>query len=299
MRSWTIKPLAALILFGSLLAIRSVSRAQDRSNPIDWQDGPTVGRLGDIAQISIPRGYRFTGKTGTQNLLELTQNPSDGTELGALIPVVGKNDDIWFVVFEFDSAGYVRDTEKDSLDADAILGTIQKGTEESNKLREQKGWPALHVTGWSQKPFYDSRTHNLTWAVLGMSQESGKPEERSVNYSVRLLGRQGIMKADLVLSPNQVTEVVPQFDTLLDGFSFVPGQKYADWRSGDKVAKYGLTALIVGGAAAAAVKTGLLFKFWKLIVAGFVALGAFLKRIYAYIKRILAGRAADETPQDE
>lgn len=107
------------------------------------------------------------------------------------------------------------------------------------------------------------------------------------------------MKADLILSPSEVTQVVPQFDTLLDGFSFFPGQTYADWRSGDKVAKYGLTALIVGGAATAALKTGLLAKFWKLIVAAFVALGTFLKRVYAKLKRILAGKAADETPQHE
>jgi len=107
------------------------------------------------------------------------------------------------------------------------------------------------------------------------------------------------MKADLVLTPTQVTAVVPQFDTLLDGFSFVPGQTYTDWRSGDKVAKYGLTALIVGGAAAAAVKSGLLLKFWKLILAAFAALAAFLKRIYNYIKRFLAGKASDETPQHE
>ena len=293
------KRLRTLILFVSVLVVQSPCRAQNKENSIDWVDGPTIGKLGDIAQISIPRGYRFTGKTGTQKLLELTQNPSDGNELGALIPVVDNNNNIWFVVFEFDDSGYVRDTEKDSLDPNAILGSIQKGTEDSNKLREQKGWSALHVIGWSQKPFYDLRTHNLTWAVLGMTQEPGKSEERSVNYSVRLLGRQGIMKADLVLAPTQVTQVVPQFDTLLEGFSFVPGQTYGDWRSGDKVAKYGLTALIVGGAAAAAVKTGLLLKFWKVLLAAFVALGAFLKRLYAYVKRILTGKAADETPQHE
>jgi uncharacterized membrane-anchored protein len=299
MPSWTRRLLRALILFGSVLAIESPCPAQDKNNSIDWQDGPIVGKLGDIARISIPMGYRFTGKTGAQKLLELTQNPTDGNELGALIPAVDKNEDIWFVVFEFDDAGYVRDTEKDTLDAGAILGTIQKSTEESNKVRAQKGWPAFHVIGWSHNPYYDTRTHNLTWAVLGKSQEPGKPEERSVNYSVRLLGRGGIMKADLVLSPGQLSQVVPQFDALLDGFSFVPGQTYADWRSGDKVAKYGLTALVVGGAAAAAVKTGLLFKFWKLIVAAFVALVAFLKRVFSYIKRTFAGKAADETPQHE
>ena len=82
-------------------------------------------------------------------------------------------------------------------------------------------------------------------------------------------------------------------------FHLLPGQAYSDWRSGDKVAKYGLTALIVGGAAAAAVKTGLLFKFWKLIVAGFLALVAFVKRAFNYMKRVLTGKAGDETPQHE
>ena len=299
MPSWIRRLLGILILFSSIVALQPLCQAQKTNNPIDWQDGPTLGKLGDIAQVSIPRGYRFTGKAGTQKLLELTQNPASGNELGAVVPVVDRNDDIWFVVFDFDDAGYVRDTEKDSLNPDAIIGGIRKGTEESNKIREQKGWPAFHVIGWSHQPYYDLRTHNLTWAILGMTQEPGKSEDRFVNYSVRLLGRQGIMKADLVLTPTQVTAVVPQFDTLLDGFSFVPGQTYTDWLSGDKVAKYGLTALIVGGAAAAAVKSGLLLKFWKLILAAFAALAAFLKRIYNYIKRFLAGKASDETPQHE
>ncbi len=79
----------------------------------------------------------------------------------------------------------------------------------------------------------------------------------------------------------------------------MPGQKYAEWRSGDKVAKYGLTALIVGGAATAAVKSGLLIKFWKLIVAGFLGLSAFLKRVYNYIKRLISGKASEEVTQHE
>jgi uncharacterized membrane-anchored protein len=43
---------------------------------------------------------------------------------------------------------------------------------------------------------------------------------------------------------------------LLQNYSFNEGEKYSEFRSGDKIAEYGLSALIVGGAAAAAVKTG-------------------------------------------
>lgn len=271
------------------------STAQEKPNPIDWQDGPTIGKLGSIAQISIPSGYKFTGKDGTRRVMEITQNPASGHELGSLIPTA--KDQNWFVIFEFEDTGYVRDTEKDKLDAAAMINTITKATEESNKVRAEKGWDAFHVVGWSREPYYDSQTHNLTWAILGQSQPAGKPEEQSVNYSVRMLGRQGVMRADLVLSPAETTRVLPEFQNLLAGFSFVPGQTYADWRKGDKVAEYGLTALVVGGAAAAALKSGLLLKFWKLIVAAFVALAAAIKRLFAYLKRLFTGRAAEETPQ--
>ena len=71
------------------------------------------------------------------------------------------------------------------------------------------------------------------------------------------------------------------------GFSFTPENKYSAFVKGDKVAEYGLSALILGGAAAVAVKTGL-FKYllkllvvgWKLVVVGFGAFVAFLKRIF-------------------
>jgi len=31
---------------------------------IDWQDGPTVGKLGTLAEIKVPEGYRFAGADG-------------------------------------------------------------------------------------------------------------------------------------------------------------------------------------------------------------------------------------------
>jgi len=299
MRVAAIRFVGFVTFFGFLLALQSPCSAQDNAGQIDWQKGPSVGKLGDVAQISIPKGYQFTGKAGAQRLLELTHNPTSGDELGALVPSANDDDDSWFAIFEFEESGYVKDNEKDSLDADAMLKSIQKGTEEANKERANKGWAPFHVTGWSQKPFYAPQTHNLTWAILGASDENGKPADESVNYSTRLLGRRGIMKVDLVVSPKVAARVVPEFNSLLEGYSFTPGQTYADWRSGDKIAKYGLTALIVGGAGAAALNTGFFLKFWKLIVAGFAALGTFLKRVLAYLKRLLTGKAGEETPQHE
>jgi uncharacterized membrane-anchored protein len=192
----------------------------------------------------------------------------------------------------------VKDDDRDKLDADALLKELQTNTEEGNKERAKHGWPAYNIDGWYKPPFYDVSTKNLTWATHGHAIENGK-EDKSVNYSIRILGRHGTMDVDLVLGPEVVSNVLPRFAEVLKGFSFKTGHSYAEFRPGDKVAEYGLAALVAGGATAIAFKTGLLAKFWKLIVAMFVALSTMLKRVVNYLKRVLTGKASEETTQSE
>ena len=54
------------------------------------------------------------------------------------------------------------------------------------------------------------------------------------------------MSISLVVSPKQLLKTVPTFNELMAGFSFAAGQRYNEFRSGDKVAEYGLTALVTG-----------------------------------------------------
>lgn len=292
-----------LVFLAAALAFPSTGCAQTQPSPgkvkIDWADGPLTARLGDIAEIRVPAGYRFAGKEGTRQFLELTQNPPSGNELGTIIPAVSgeKDGEFWFLLFEFNDVGYVKDDDRNSLDSAALLGSLKENTEAANKERATRGWPAYHITSWYRAPFYDVSTKNLTWAIQGFAEEQGK-QEVSVNYSVRILGRHGTMNVDLVLDPSLVQNVTPKFNSLLSGFSFLPGSTYAEFRPGDKVAKYGLATLIAGGATALAVKTGLLAKLWKLIVALIAAFIAFLKRAWNYLKRIFAGKASDETDQN-
>jgi uncharacterized membrane-anchored protein len=100
------------------------------------------------------------------------------------------------------------------------------------------------------------------------------------------------MNVDLILDPRDVDQTVPVFKSLLGNYRFVEGHRYADFVKGDKLAGYGLTALIAGGAGAIAVKTGLLAKFWKLIVTVFVAMwkaiAVFFAALVARFKQVLA-----------
>ncbi len=277
--------LVSLLLFAASIASAQEQKQQQK---IDWQLGPGAGRLGDIAQINIPRGYQFSGKQGAQRVLEMTHNPTSGKELGVLVSS-GSAD--WFMIFEFEDTGYVKDDEKNALDADKILQNIKDGTEAGNEKRKANGWKPFHVTGWQTSPFYDSKTHNLTWGILGKGDEPA--DEGSVNHSIRVLGRRGTMNVDLVVSPGEYGATKPEFDTLMSGFSFGQGNSYSDFRAGDKVAKYGLAALIAGGTGAVLLKTGILAKLWKFILVGIVALLGFLKKIF---KKIFGGN--EETIED-
>ena len=260
--------LAAFVLCSPALA-----RAQDPG--IEWQPGPTRGALGKLAALDVPAGFLFGDAKNAQRLLELNQNLVSGEELGVVSPEGDAPEDSWFVFFEFDDAGYVSDEEKGELDADALMETLREGNAAGNEERERRGWERLELVGWAKEPFYDPKTNNLTWATKLRS-----PSGETVNWSTRLLGRRGYMNVDLVIQPDQLASALPRFESLLEGFSYVEGQRYAEFRAGDKVAEYGLTALVAGGAGALAAKTGLLAKFWKLIVGAVIAVGAFAKKLF-------------------
>jgi uncharacterized membrane-anchored protein len=267
------KKISALLLLLLLSAV-GVQAQQPNAAPvpdIDWQKGPCVGKLGSLATIKVPAGFIFTGAKGTRTLMELMENPTSGAELGTIHSLQGD----WFAVFEFDSIGYVRDDEKGKLNADKILKSIKKGNDAGNKERAKRGWATMQIIGWGQKPTYNPQTNNLEWSILASCEG-----RQTVNYNTRLLGRRGVMQVVLVDGPETIAQSQVQYQKVLTGFEFVAGQRYAEYKQGDKLAKYGLTALIAGGAAAVAVKTGLFRYIWKGLVILFVAIGGFFKKLF-------------------
>lgn len=243
---------------------------------VNWQQGPSIADIDKWAEIRVPAGFVFTNGADTRLLMEEMGNPSSNSEVGFFAP-----DSLeWFVVFEFNDVGYIRDDEKDSLDADAILDSIRRGTEESNKVRRKKGFSGLNIIGWEVKPRYNEVTHNLEWAIRAQDDNG----DLIINHNTRLLSRRGVMRVTLVVDPQKLPAVLPIYRAKLDDFSFKAGQSYAEFTQGDKIAKYGLTALVAGSAGAAAAKFGLfklIGKFGKVI---FLAILAFFVGIWAKIK---------------
>ncbi len=64
--------LAGLFLVLFLIQYAALAQTAQNAPPpvIPWEDGPTVGRLGTIAEITVPQGYRFTGQAGAYGRLD-------------------------------------------------------------------------------------------------------------------------------------------------------------------------------------------------------------------------------------
>jgi uncharacterized membrane-anchored protein len=251
-------------------AVSAQNSAQDELRKLAWQAGPAEGRIGAQATINVPRGYVFLDEKNTSRFLQLAGNPPrDGHYLFA---PEGLD---WFAVFSFDSTGYVKDDEK--IDPDALLKTLKDSDAPANEERKRLGLAPLYTVGWEVPPHYDTDTKRLEWGLRLKSQG----ERFTVNYTSRLLGRSGVMSAILVADPQTLAQDTLAFKAGLKDFSYVAGEKYSEFKPGDRVAEIGLAALVLGGAAAVATKKG----FWAAIVA---FLGAFWKVIVGIGVALLA-----------
>jgi uncharacterized membrane-anchored protein len=204
----------------------------------------------------------------------------------------------WFSIFEFDPAGYVSDKEK--VDPAALFKQLKANEAAGNERRKSLGQDGIYLDRWLVEPHYDSASHNLEWGTV-MHSGGGN----IVNYTSRILGRDGVMRSILVSDPTNFSADLAQYRTALAGFSYQPSKRYEAHQSGDKLAAYGLGALVAGGAAAAVAKSGLLaglfavvlkfgVAFYKLIIVGAVGLfAAFRSRA-----RALFARRADLSDSD-
>ena len=267
---------SVLAALGLACASANVVAQNDQPVKLPWRKGPITVQLGYEATLKVPEGYAFLDANGTRQFNEVSHNPpSDGDEY----TLAGQN---WVAYFSYGDTGYVKDD--DTIDADAILDNIRKGTAAANDERRARGWGEMSILGWSARPEYDSQLKSLTWSILGEDQSD---HQKVVNYNARLLGRHGVMSVVMVTDPATLAAAISDFKRRLKGFQYVSGQTYGEYQPGDHVAVYGLAALITGGAAAVAAKKGLfsviggfLVAAWKFVLAGFLALGAWFKSLF-------------------
>lgn len=271
---------------------------------VNWEPGPKKISLGNNLDLNLDKDYVYLNPKDAKRLLEKMGNMEDDSLLGMVVPKDEGSG--WWVHMRYVDEGYVKDDEK--IDGDAILKMIREGTEESNQYRKEKGFPALVVDGWSEPPHYDKATHRLMWAVAAHSTRG-----KSVNYNTRVLGRKGYVSLNLITSPDTLEKDKVHVQKLLQDTQFLAGFRYEDFNpKSDKIAKYGIAALIAGGAGVAALKVakiGLLAKFGKLLIglliAGKKAIVLALAAVGVYFRGLFKKKsdtpavAASSPPPDE
>ena len=251
---------------------------------LQYQDGE-ITLQGGIAKIHLPNGFRFLDPKNAEVVLsKIWGNPPGAKTLGMLVPttISPASASAWAVILTYTEDGYVKDDDAEKIDYTKLLKEMQESTTEASKEREKQGFGSIQLIGWATPPRYDKSSHKMYWAKELKFDGS---DENTLNYNIRLLGRRGVLVLNAVAGMEQLPAIQSATPTLLSMIDFQEGHRYADFdSSSDKVATYGLAALVAGGIAT---KAGLfkglfvaLLAAKKFVIIGVIAIGAYLKKVF-------------------
>ena len=243
--------------------------------------GPSRVKLLDQGFLDLPDGRLFVPQPEAGSVLRAMGNSGSSSVVGLIFSGDANG---WWAVLNYLPSGYVQDEEAKDWNADELLANLQKGTEDGNGDRLERGFKPIEVNGWIEKPIYNADRHWLVWSAM-VREKAASAEEGSVNYNTYALGRDGYFSLNLITKADSVAKDKVAAAELLAGISYNLGKNYSDFNaSTDHVAEYGIAALI---GAIAAKKLGLLalgaaffLKFAKLGVLAIVAFGAGIAKFF-------------------
>ena len=260
-------------------------------------------RTGDVAladagaTLHVQPGFRYLDHDDARKVLEqYWGNPPDDSVLGLLVPdQAGLGaDHSWAVVVTYTDEGHVSDEDAAKVDYDQLMKEMKEASADENAERKEQGYSEVDIVGWAQPPRYDAAGKRIYWArELDFRQAAA----HTLNYDIRVLGREGYLSMNAVADMADMGRVQAGMAQVLPMAEFDTGHRYADYKPGsDKLAAYGLAALVGGGIAAKAglfAKLGVfLLAFKKVIVAGVVAVGAVAKKFFTGKDKPDGGTAA-------
>lgn len=252
---------------------RLILEAQKIWKSINQQKGEIKLQNG-VATLNIPEEFYYLNPKDAETILvDVWGNPPTGAKtLGMIFPAGSTPFDknTWGMTIEYEEDGYVSDEDADDIDYDDLLSDMQDAIESANKMRVKAGYESIELVGWASQPHYDKDTHKLYWAK---EIAFGNEEAHTLNYNIRILGRKGVLILNFIAGIDQLDEIDSQLNTVLSMANFNEGLQYDDFDPDiDKVAAYGIGALIAGKVAAKfGLIAGLLIflkKFWILLLLG-------------------------------
>jgi len=250
---------------------------------LHYQTG-RVKLRGGLATLELPAEFRYLDPRETDLVIRAWGNPPNNETLGMIVPAGAGvfQPETWAVVITYDEDGFVKDDDAATVNYDDLLGKMQRALRGENDERRRQGYPEIELVGWAEPPRYDSAAHKLYWAK---DLRFGTEAVHTLNYNIRVLGRRGVLVLNAVASMNHFAAVRRDMTKVIAFVDFAEGNRYADFvPATDKVAEYGIAALIAGSIAAKAGFFKLLLAgilaLKKLIVVALVAIAAFFRRLF-------------------
>jgi uncharacterized membrane-anchored protein len=251
--------------------------------------GPRNIQIFDEATLALPAGDKFVPAAAAARLLRsMGQTVDDRRLVGMVTPA--EEDGNWVAIVMFTKDGYIRDDDAQHWKADEMLRRLTESVTQSNAARKAHGFPQLEVRGWAEAPTYDAATHRLVWGAI-VRKEDGPDDDahQAVNYQTVALGRDGHLELTVASRLSSFAADKAIANALLADIDYVPGKRYADFdKFTDRVAEYGLAALVVGVAAKKLGLIAMLIAF----AAKFSKLGAVISIMVAAVVRRFGKRKA-------
>jgi uncharacterized membrane-anchored protein len=244
-----------------------------------------VALAGAGATLHVRPGFQYLDSADARKVLEqYWGNPPDESVLGLLVPDDARLDSehSWAVVVTYSDEGHIADEDAAKVDYEQVMKDMKEASAEENEARKDAGYSQVEIVGWAQPPRYDAASKRIYWA---RELDFKDAQAHTLNYDIRVLGREGFLSMNAVADMSDMARVQAGMQQVLPMAEFNAGQRYADYKPGsDKLAAYGLAALVGGGIAAKAglfAKLGVfLLAFKKFILVGLVAVGAGVKKLF-------------------
>jgi uncharacterized membrane-anchored protein len=230
------------------------------------------------AKINIPAGFKYLDKAQSNYILhDFWGNPNGASDGMLFLTDAGLLDDkTWAFVVRSEDEGHIDDSDAKEMKYDELLTQMKDETKEGSIERVKLGYETIELIGWASPPYYDESQKTLHWAK---ELAFGTADEHTLNYDVRILGREGLVSMNAVGGMETLEEVKTNIPSILKAVSFVEGNKYSDFNpSMDKLAAVGIGGLIAGKVLAKAGFFVILLKYFKILTIPLVAVGAWIKK---------------------
>src|SRR5690606_33759646 len=126
----------------------------------------------------------------------------------------------WGIVISYVEEGHVADQDAGRLDADRLLARAREIVPAENAPLVDLGFPAVELAGWIEPPRYERASSQLVGARELRCVDAELP---TLIYSVRILGRTGVLVLDAVATADRLPAIREAVDALRRSIAFKPG----------------------------------------------------------------------------